>query len=310
MLATWLLRLYPRAWRERYESEVAAVLEQHRVTLKTSVDLLLSALDAQLDPAYRGEGHFRPMDSVTRLRSSNSTILWAFPVMMLSYFIFLSDLGDFLDGMIRQGMLRQNLVFSGIGGAMSKVSNIQLIALLAAALLLAGAVAFQAGASSLRYLKFVPLACVLIPTGILLFFWNCAFGFAAGEACSGPAFAGGWGRLAYPPLLLSFLVVAFAVARSQPSGRVLKIAAPLLGLVALGMALQMVEAVGWGLVAWHVDQSMVIQIAHSSNTKLWPGDWHIWLVLGLALVVLCGGMAIRATWRGLFTLLATRRSSN
>ena len=62
MLATWILRLYPRAWRERYESEVAAVLEQHRVTLKTSVDLLLSALDAQLDPAYRGEGQFRHMD--------------------------------------------------------------------------------------------------------------------------------------------------------------------------------------------------------------------------------------------------------
>ena len=310
MLATWLLRLYPRAWRERYESEVAAVLEQHRVTLKTSVDLLLSALDAQLDPAYRGGGQFRPMDSVKRLRGSNSTILWAFPVMMLSYIMFLSDLGDFLDGMIRQGMIRQNPVLSGIGGAVSTVSNIQLIALLAAALLLAGAVAFQTGASSLRYLKFVPLACVLIPTGVLLFFWNCVFGFAAGEACSGPAFAGGWGRLAYPPLLLSFLVVAFAVARSQPSGRVLKIAVPLLGLVALGMALQMVEAVGWGLVAWHVDQSMVIQIAHSSNTKLWPGDWHIWLVLGLALGVLCGGMAIRATWRGLFTLLATKRASN
>jgi hypothetical protein len=250
------------------------------------------------------------MDSVKRLRSSNSTILWAFPAMMLSFFIFLSDLGDFFDGMIRQGMIRQNPVLSGIGGAMSTVSNIQLIALLAAALLLAGAVAFQPGASSLRCLKFVPLACVLIPTGVLLFFWKCAFGFAAGEACSGPAFAGGWVYLVYPPLLLSFLVVAFAVARSQPSGRVLKIAVPLLGVVALGMALQMVEAVGWGLVAWHVDQSMVIQIAHSYNTKLWPGDWHIWFVSGLALVVLFGVLALWATWRGLFTLLATKRSSN
>jgi hypothetical protein len=284
---------------------VTAVLEQHRVTLKTSVDLLLSALDAQLDPAYWGEGKFRPMDSVKRLRSSNSTIFWAFPAMMLTYFMFLDDLGDFFDGLIRQ-----NPVLSGLGRAMSAVSDIQIIALLAAALLLAGAVAFQAGASSLRYLKFVPLACVLIPAGVLLFNWKCAFGFAAGEACSGLQLAGGWGNPVYPPVLLSFLVVAFAVARSQPSGRVLKISVPLLGVVALGMALQMVEAVGWGLVAWHVDQSMVIQIAHSSNTKLWPGDWQIWFVFGLVLVVLCGVVALWATWRGLFTLLATKRSSN
>lgn len=41
-----LLRLYPRAWRERYEDEMLAVLEEHDVTLATHVDLLRGAVDA------------------------------------------------------------------------------------------------------------------------------------------------------------------------------------------------------------------------------------------------------------------------
>jgi hypothetical protein len=41
-----LLRLYPRAWRRRYEAEMRALLEQHHVTMATHIDLLRGALDA------------------------------------------------------------------------------------------------------------------------------------------------------------------------------------------------------------------------------------------------------------------------
>jgi hypothetical protein len=44
-----LLRLYPRAWRRRYEAEMRAVVEQHQVTLATRLDLLRGALDAWQD---------------------------------------------------------------------------------------------------------------------------------------------------------------------------------------------------------------------------------------------------------------------
>ena len=50
---TWILKFYPRRWRERYQEEMLAVLEQHTISLSTILDLLLGALDARLDPAYR-----------------------------------------------------------------------------------------------------------------------------------------------------------------------------------------------------------------------------------------------------------------
>ncbi|GLV58970.1 hypothetical protein KDH_57980 [Dictyobacter sp. S3.2.2.5] len=49
----WIIRLYPRQWRERYEEEMIALLEQHQVTPATLIDLMLGALDTRLDPYYR-----------------------------------------------------------------------------------------------------------------------------------------------------------------------------------------------------------------------------------------------------------------
>lgn len=44
-----LLRLYPRAWRERYESEMLAVLEQFRLGPRGRLDLARGAIDARLN---------------------------------------------------------------------------------------------------------------------------------------------------------------------------------------------------------------------------------------------------------------------
>jgi hypothetical protein len=48
-----LLRLYPRAWRDRYEEEVLAVLEQARLGRRARLDLVRGALDARLHAASR-----------------------------------------------------------------------------------------------------------------------------------------------------------------------------------------------------------------------------------------------------------------
>ncbi len=46
-----LLRLYPRAWQDRYADEVAAVLEARPLGWRARLDLLRGAMDAHLHPA-------------------------------------------------------------------------------------------------------------------------------------------------------------------------------------------------------------------------------------------------------------------
>lgn len=48
-----ILRLYPRAWRDRYEAEVLAVLEQAHLGPRARLDLARGALDARLHAASR-----------------------------------------------------------------------------------------------------------------------------------------------------------------------------------------------------------------------------------------------------------------
>jgi hypothetical protein len=80
-----LLRLYPAAWRARYQDELEAVLEQHTITIATIVDLLWGALDARLDPAFTSERMFRPM---SRLRASAVALFLTFAAFILGYGAF------------------------------------------------------------------------------------------------------------------------------------------------------------------------------------------------------------------------------
>jgi hypothetical protein len=47
---SWLLRLYPAAWRERYGAEFVELLARERMTPALLVDVLGGALDARLHP--------------------------------------------------------------------------------------------------------------------------------------------------------------------------------------------------------------------------------------------------------------------
>lgn len=71
----WLLQLYPHQWRERYEEEMLALLEEHKVTPATVFDLLVGALDANLNYEGFSEGG---MYMVNRLRSGMIMIFCAF----------------------------------------------------------------------------------------------------------------------------------------------------------------------------------------------------------------------------------------
>jgi len=48
---TWLLWLYPRAWRRRYGDEVADLLAGRGFSLRTAIDLVAGAIDVWIHPA-------------------------------------------------------------------------------------------------------------------------------------------------------------------------------------------------------------------------------------------------------------------
>lgn len=71
----FLLQLYPRQWRERYEEEMLAILEEHGVSPATVIDLLMGALDANLNYDGFSGG---VMYMVNRLRSGMIMTFCAF----------------------------------------------------------------------------------------------------------------------------------------------------------------------------------------------------------------------------------------
>ncbi len=79
----WILRMYPQAWRERYEEEMMALLELHTVTLVTQCDLLLGALDARLSPAYRSTNSFFLFKDA---RTVTTTFLCAYAVFLFAMY--------------------------------------------------------------------------------------------------------------------------------------------------------------------------------------------------------------------------------
>ena len=81
-----LLRLYPRAWRERYADEVAAVLEARPATLRTLFDLFLGLLDAHLHQELFTERKFAMLQ---RLRNSQVTIFSSFILFFLFWMFYM-----------------------------------------------------------------------------------------------------------------------------------------------------------------------------------------------------------------------------
>lgn len=48
----WLLKLYPRAWRARYEAEIRELIATERRTPRLAADLIAGAIDARLNPQW------------------------------------------------------------------------------------------------------------------------------------------------------------------------------------------------------------------------------------------------------------------
>lgn len=84
-LAKWvrrLLRLYPRAWRERYGEEVTLIVAQRRITFWTLLDVALGAVDAHIHSDLL-PGRLLSMSQ--RTRSSEIAIFCAFVIFCVAW---------------------------------------------------------------------------------------------------------------------------------------------------------------------------------------------------------------------------------
>jgi hypothetical protein len=77
---TALLRLYPRAWRERYGDEMVALLESEPTSMLDHLDLMRGALDAHLHPQVRGQSAAEKESTVSHralaLAAAGGGIAW------------------------------------------------------------------------------------------------------------------------------------------------------------------------------------------------------------------------------------------
>ena len=74
---TWLIRLYPAAWRRRYGRELAELLASQPASFRTAVDLVAGAVDAWLNPqsstavtAAKAKGSGAMVPKMLKLRSA------------------------------------------------------------------------------------------------------------------------------------------------------------------------------------------------------------------------------------------------
>jgi hypothetical protein len=57
----WFVRLYPRRWRERYEDEFLAAIEQHHLSMRDRLDIVSSASRTWFNPRFRYSPHSRQL---------------------------------------------------------------------------------------------------------------------------------------------------------------------------------------------------------------------------------------------------------
>ncbi len=89
-MALLLTRLYPRAWRERYQEEMEEVLQQHSLRLVTLFDISIGALDAYMHVDMHPE---RIYSMAHKLRASAIAIFCSFLLFALA-FISLQQIVD------------------------------------------------------------------------------------------------------------------------------------------------------------------------------------------------------------------------
>lgn len=285
---SWLLRLYPYAWRARYGDEFDALLEDCPLTPFALFDVLLGALDAHIAPL---DADGRILRMLNRPRRSAITVFCAYIAFVLAGLSFNQMIEDDLNTLNSPHPDLAAAYYIVAGGA-----AVALLAVLIGGLPIAFSAirgALQARRGDILLLFAVPpvaLAIWLAWTWILLnVIWTPQSSITIHQT-SGAVLFLSWAGLFGLAALASTASVSIAVSRSELAPRQYRIAlAP-----AVVAALAMVVVLG-GLVAWGVlIRSDVPAYLNSATTPFRITVSTMWIgqIVVMAIAVLIAATAL------------------
>lgn len=250
---TWLVRLYPHDWRERYEEEFAALLEQCSLSPLLLLDILIGALDARLNTQAVTGGRLPMID---KLRASEIALFCAY----IGYVVAGLGFYGMLDDNPLVGVARTHPDLSGAVLAIQVGAVLSLLAVLAGGLPIGYAALRRALAERRRdilLLFAVPPMCLALLAAYGVVFVIVAL-LASGVSASTPpksiplaaliAYFGGVG-LFLLAAIASAVAVALAVARSHVEAQRFRRALVPGALATLAMVVTLAAALAWGLSA-------------------------------------------------------------
>jgi hypothetical protein len=300
-----LVRLYPRSWRDRYEEEFVALLEESPQSVGDVFDVALGATDAWLRPQVVSDRSEGRLVVVARLRGSVLAVLWAWALLVVAGVGFqkMTEYEDFVRA------ARENAV---VGAAFDAVVGGAVVAL--AAVLIGGVpIGFAAVRGALAEgRRDVPLFLCVPPLSLAAFvgyvlvitkiIYPTLGTLAVNDAMNVALFLSVAGAFLVAAVL-SVAAVCAAVGRSGVGERHLRFALASAAVAAVAMVAVLAGTVIWGVAL----QVQAPALFTGDDGILATPTYATWEVIVAAMILSCC-VALVAVLRGLSSSRRPRRS--
>ena len=281
----YLLRLYPRIWRARYEEELLAVLESCPLTFPDTIDMFLGAIDAHLHPYLGARGmplQERIMLMLRTLRRSLIALFCAYIGFVLAGMVFqkLTEYEDFVAAARTHSLVGISFTLIVIGSVLA------LLAILAGGLPIAFAVVKDAlatkriGRLMLLAVPFLAFAALLGTIQLL----GHAFASQLPKAVGATIFFGAFLALA----VVSTASVCIAITHSKISGDLLRFAIFPSAIATISMLCMLLATIFWGLSL----QSAVPQLFAGNDGIMGSSTSATWLGIIAAMTISTAAAAV------------------
>lgn len=293
-IAPYLLRLYPRAFRERYEDEMLAMLEQRPLSFADTLNLLTGACDAHLHPHLGTSGmgwSERMIQMFLTLRRSVLTIFCAYVGITLS--------GMALQKMTEYDDFQEVARTSPLVGLSFNLVIIAAVVALLAVLVGGLPVAVAVVRSALARKRYGSLFLLMVPVLAFFVFLGVTLLLERLKG-SGPHVGLFFGTLIVAALV-SPAALCLAVVHSEISEKLLHFTLLAFALGTFSMVVILAATITWGLGLHAFDPQLFASnegVVRTSTTDTWLGIViAMTTATSVALVALIRGWSARSTLR-------------